>query len=103
MQLHYIVVHNDNNILATYFKPGFQAFPLGVSIHWTGLLDWTTGLNYWPWTTGLNYWTELLDWTTGLDYTGLAMDYWNGLLEWTTGLDYWTELLAMDCWTELLD
>ena len=30
---------------------------LGVCIHWTGLLDWTTGLDYW---------TELLDWTTGL-------------------------------------
>ena len=21
--------------------------PAGVSIHWTGLLDWTTGLDYW--------------------------------------------------------
>ena len=30
----------------------------GVCIHWTGLLDWTTGLDYW---------TGLLDWTTGLD------------------------------------
>ena len=38
--------------------------------HWTGLLDWTTGLDYW---------TRLLDWTTGLDY-------WTGLLDWTTGL-----------------
>ena len=50
---------------------------LGVCIHWTGLLDWTTGLDYW---------TGLLDWTTGLDY-------WTGLLDWTTGLDYWTGLL----------
>ena len=32
---------------------------LGVSIHWTGLLDWTTGLEYW---------TGILDWTTGLKY-----------------------------------
>ena len=23
------------------------AMPLGVSIHWTGLLDWTTGLDDW--------------------------------------------------------
>ena len=56
----------------------------------TGLLDWTTGLDYWTglldWTTGLDYWTGLLDWTTGLDY-------WTGLLDWTTGLDYWTGLL----------
>ena len=29
----------------------------GISIHWTGLLDWTTGLDYW---------TGLLDWNTGL-------------------------------------
>jgi len=28
--------------------------------HWTGLLDWTTGLDYW---------TGLLDWTTGLTQT----------------------------------
>ena len=21
--------------------------PTGVSIHWTGILDWTTGLDYW--------------------------------------------------------
>ena len=36
---------------------------LGVSIHWTGLLDWTTGLEYWigllDWNTGLDYWTTL--------------------------------------------
>ena len=38
---------------------------LGVPIHWTGLLDWTTGL-----------------------------DYWTGLLDWTTGLDYWTQNLT---------
>ena len=74
----------------------------GVFIHWTGLLDWTTGLDYWTglldWTTGLDYWTGLLDWTTGLDYwTGLldwttGLDYWTGLLDWTTGLDYWTQI-----------
>ena len=34
-----------------------QAYTKGVSIHWTGLLDWTTGLDYW---------TGILDWTTGL-------------------------------------
>ena len=76
------------NILATYFKPGFQAFPLGVSIHWTGLLDWTTRLNY-----RTELWTGLLDWTIGL-----AMDYWTGLLDWTTGLDYWTGRGLLD-WT----
>ena len=38
---------------------------MGVSIHWTGLLDWITGLDYW---------TGLLDWITGLDY-------WTGLLD----------------------
>ena len=27
----------------------------GVSIHWTGLLDWT----YWTGPTGLDYWTDL--------------------------------------------
>ena len=32
---------------------------MGVSIHWTGLLDWNTGLDYW---------TGILDWTTGLTY-----------------------------------
>ena len=32
------------------------AFRPGVSIHWTGLLDWTTA------------WTGLLEWNTGLDY-----------------------------------
>ena len=57
----------------------------GVTNHWTGLLDWTTGLDYWTglldWTTGLDYWTGLLDWTTGLDY-------WTGLLDWNTGLTY---------------
>jgi len=34
----------------------------GVSIHWTGLLEWTTGLDYW---------TGLLDWTTGLAQTAI--------------------------------
>ena len=61
-----------------------QKFNTAVSIHWTGLLDWTTGLDYWTglldWTTGLDYWTELLDWTTGLDYrTGLL----DCILDWT--------------------
>ena len=28
------------------------AFVMGVSIHWTGLLDWTTGLEYW---TGMEF------------------------------------------------
>ena len=54
-------------------------FELGVTNHWTGLLDWTTGLDYW---------TGLLDWTTGLDY-------WTGLLDWTTGLDYWTDIFLV--------
>ena len=28
--------------------PNHQPLPmLGVSIHWTGPLDWNTGLNYW--------------------------------------------------------
>ena len=34
-----------------------------------------------------NHWTGLVQWTTG-------MDYWNGLLEWTIGIDYWTDLFA---------
>ena len=33
---------------------------MGGYNHWTGLLDWTTGLDYW---------TRLLDWTTGLTQT----------------------------------
>ena len=49
---------------------------MGVNNHWTGLLEWTTGMDYW---------NGLLEWTTG-------MDYWNGLLEWTTGMDYWNDL-----------
>ena len=39
--------------------------PLGVTNHWTGVLDRNTGLEYW---------IRTLDWT-GLDY-------------WTTGLTY---------------
>ena len=58
--LHIYTVHINDTI----------ANSLGVCIHWTGLLDWTTGLDYW---------TGLLDWTTGLDY-------WTGLLDWNTGL-----------------
>ena len=30
-----------------------DGFPTGVTIQWTGLLDWNTGLDYW--TTGLTY------------------------------------------------
>jgi hypothetical protein len=79
--------------------PYFRA----VTIHWTGLLDWTTGLDNWTglldWTTGLDYWTGLLAWTTGLDNWTEQLDWttglnnWTGLLDWTTGLDYWTEQL----------
>ena len=28
-------------------KHAEQPWNWGVSIHWTGLLDWTTGLDYW--------------------------------------------------------
>jgi len=28
-------------------QPGNEANTWGVSIHWTGLLEWTTGLDYW--------------------------------------------------------
>jgi hypothetical protein len=73
---------------------------LGCPIHWTGLLDWTTGMDHWNglpnWTTGMDYRTGL-DWTTGLDYrTGpldwttrmdTGLDYRTGPLEWTTGMD----------------
>ena len=60
---------------------------LDVYNDWSGLLEWTTGVDYWSglldysWTTELDYWTGLMDWTTGLDY-------WTGLLDWTTELDY---------------
>ena len=52
---------------------------MGVTNHWTGTLDWNTGLEHWTGT--LDWTTGLLDWTTGLDY-------WTGLLDWTTGLTY---------------
>ena len=29
------------------FSQSFEAFCAGVSIHWTGSLDWTTGLDNW--------------------------------------------------------
>ena len=69
--------------LMTLHHPGHQrnlhvTSCRGVSIHWTGLLDWITGLDYW---------TGLLDWITGLDY-------WTGLLDWITGLDYWTRFFC---------
>ena len=64
----------------------YDAVKLGI--HWTGLLDdWTIRLDYCActglldWSTGLDYWTGLLDWTTELDY-------WTGLLDWTTGLTF---------------
>ena len=38
---------------------------MAVTIHWTGPMDWTTGLDHWTgilnWTTGPEYWTGLLD------------------------------------------
>ena len=43
---------------------------------WTGLVDWTGGLDWW---------TGLVDWTGGLDW-------WTGLVDWTGGLDWWTGL-----------
>ena len=46
---------------------------MGVSIHWTGLLDWTTGLDY---CTGLlDCWTQLLLWTTGLTQTAIKCPF----------------------------
>ena len=45
-------------------KHAEQPWNWGVSIHWTGLLDWTTGLDYW---------TGLLDWTTGLTFLPLKI------------------------------
>ena len=45
---------------------------------WTGLLDWTAGLDCW---------VGLLDWTAGLDC-------WVGLLDWIAGLDCWVGLLG---------
>ena len=49
----------------TVYEIKSEGIFMGVSIHWTGLLDWITGLDYW---------TGLLDWITGLDY-------WTGLLD----------------------
>ena len=31
----------------SYVKMQKINYKLGVSIHWTGLLDWNTGLDYW--------------------------------------------------------
>ena len=57
--------------------------------HWTGLVDWTGGLDWWTelvdWTGGLDWWTGLVDWTGGLNW-------WTGLVDWTGGLDWWTGL-----------
>ena len=39
---------------------------MGVTIQWTGLLDWNTGL-----------------------------EHWTGLLDWNTGLDYWTDIFLV--------
>ena len=52
-----------------------------VNYHWTGLLDWTTGMEYWngllEWTTGMDYWTTgLLEWTTGLTFFVLKSFLW---------------------------
>ena len=56
----------NTSTLTTFINLVFVAsIGRGCPIHWTGLLDWTTGLDYW---------TGLLDWTTGLDY-------WTGLLD----------------------
>ena len=56
----------------------------GVTIQWTGTLDWNTGLEHW---------TGTLDWNTGLEH-------WTGTLDWNTGLEHWTGLKH---WTGLLD
>ena len=37
-----------------------------VSIHWTGLLDWNTGLEYW---------TGLLDWSTAPNFYHTDKDF----------------------------
>ena len=61
---------------------------LAIYNHWTELVDWTGGLDWWDWTggTGLVDWTGgtgLVDWTSGLDWwTG----WWTGLVDWTGGL-----------------
>ena len=34
-----------------------------------------------------NHWTGLVDWTSGLDW-------WTGLVDWTGGLDWWTGLVG---------
>ena len=42
-----------------HFEHQNVGFTWAVTIHWTGLLDWNTGLDYW---------TGILDWTTGLKF-----------------------------------
>ena len=56
-------LHTYNLIPTHILRVFYQCTVMSISIHWTGLLDWITGLDYW---------TGLLDWITGLDY-------WNGL------------------------
>ena len=39
------IAEGENDFLMTSFV--LLTRDLGVPIHWTGLLDWTTGLDYW--------------------------------------------------------
>ena len=48
----------------------YPSSPRAVYNHWTGLVDWTGGLDWWTglvdWTGGLDWWTGLVDWTGGV-------------------------------------
>ena len=72
------VTSNNSDQLVARSQP-YRA----VYNHWTGVVDWTGGLDWWTglvdWTGGLDWWTGLVDWTGGLDW-------WTGLVDWTGGL-----------------
>ena len=64
---------------------------LAVTIHWTGILDWTTGLKFFPFLDKylcFKLWLSL--------FTGL--DYWTGILDWTTGLEFFPFLDKLSIW-----
>ena len=56
----------------------------GICIQWTGVLDWSAGLECWTgvldWSAGLECWTGVLDWSAGLEC-------WTGVLDWSTGVE----------------
>ena len=50
----------------------------GVCIQCTGLLEWSAA--------GMEHWTGVLEWSTGLEC-------WNGALDWSAGMECWTGVL----------